>query len=201
MSRGSAARGETLMAALLACSVITLAAQTWPYPWPEDRIARYTARRASSPIVIDGRLAEADWRTAERSPRFADVIGGNPGVDDALALLYLRASPGLRLLAMTTVFGNADIDTTTRNALYLRDRFAPGVPVHRGAAAPLSRPRGASPVHVHGENGLGDIDLTGWAPSAEDPGAAAGLPELPHDAVSVLGARHEGYQDLELPHA
>jgi purine nucleosidase len=100
------------------------------------------------------------------------ILDTDPGVDDALALLYLRASPALRLLAMTTVFGNADIETTTRNALYLRGRFAPGVPVYRGAGAPLDRPRGASPVHVHGENGLGDIDLDGFAPPPADPGAA-----------------------------
>ena len=99
------------------------------------------------------------------------ILDTDPGVDDALALLYLRASPALRLLAMTTVFGNADIDTTTRNALYLRDRFCPGVPVYRGAADPLSRPRGPSPTHVHGLNGLGDIALPPVASTA-DPGAA-----------------------------
>ena len=62
-----------------------LLAQTWPFPWPEDRIARYTARRASSPIVVDGRLDEADWQAAERSPRFADLIGGRPGIHDTRA--------------------------------------------------------------------------------------------------------------------
>ena len=74
-----------LVAALLGCGAVPLAAQTWPFPWPEDRIARYTARRASSPIVVDGRLDEAAWRAAERSPRFADLIGGNPGVHDTRA--------------------------------------------------------------------------------------------------------------------
>ena len=47
------------LAALVACSAMPLQAQTWPFPWPEDRIARYTARRASSPIVVDGRHDEA----------------------------------------------------------------------------------------------------------------------------------------------
>jgi hypothetical protein len=61
--------------AWLACGVMPLLAQTWPFPWPEDRIARYTARRASSTIRVDGRLDEADWRAAERSPRFVDLIG------------------------------------------------------------------------------------------------------------------------------
>jgi purine nucleosidase len=112
------------------------------------------------------------------------ILDTDPGVDDALALLYLRASPALQLLAMTTVFGNADIDTTTRNALYLRDRFYPGVPVYRGAAAPLARPRGASPTHVHGHNGLGDIALPQTVTTA-DPGMA-------HEQIIALIRAHPG---------
>jgi inosine-uridine nucleoside N-ribohydrolase len=101
------------------------------------------------------------------------ILDTDPGVDDALALVYLRAQPDLRLEAITTVFGNADVETTTRNALYLRDRFAPDTPVHSGAAAPLRRPRGASPVHIHGGNGLGDIDLGDFIAPAPDAGSAA----------------------------
>jgi len=78
-------RRVMLAAALLCGSAIPLAAQTWPFPWPEDRIARYTARRATTPIVIDGRLDEAAWRAAERSPRFADLVGGHPGIHDTRA--------------------------------------------------------------------------------------------------------------------
>ena len=99
------------------------------------------------------------------------ILDTDPGVDDALALLYLTASPTLRLLAITTVFGNADIETTTRNALYLRDRFCPAAPVYRGAGAPLVRPRGATPVHIHGENGLGGMLLPEVKTKA-DPGDA-----------------------------
>ena len=55
-------RRWAMAAALLGCGVPLLAAQTWPFPWPEDRIAGYTARRAASPIVIDGRLDEAAWQ-------------------------------------------------------------------------------------------------------------------------------------------
>jgi inosine-uridine nucleoside N-ribohydrolase len=113
------------------------------------------------------------------------ILDTDPGVDDALALLYLRAHPGARLLAITTVFGNADIDTTTRNAFYLRDRLTPGVPVHRGAAAPLNRPRGASPVHVHGHNGLGDIDLGDFVPPPTEASAAA-------DRIVELVRTHPG---------
>ena len=48
-----------LATAALACASITLVAQSWPFPWPEGRIAQYTARRATAPIVVDGRLDEA----------------------------------------------------------------------------------------------------------------------------------------------
>src|SRR5690242_4467305 len=78
-------RRYTLAVALIACGAMPLTSQTWPFPWPEDRIARYTARRISSAIVVDGRLDEADWRAAERSPRFADLIGGRPGIHDTRA--------------------------------------------------------------------------------------------------------------------
>lgn len=88
------------------------------------------------------------------------ILDTDPGVDDALALLYLRARPDLKLLAITTVFGNADVETTTRNALWLRARLGLSAPVYQGADKPLERPRGPSPTHVHGQNGLGDIDLS-----------------------------------------
>lgn len=100
------------------------------------------------------------------------ILDTDPGVDDALALLYLRGRSELKLLAITTVFGNADVETTTRNALYLRQRVGLDVPVYRGAAAPLHGPRGPSPVHVHGENGLGDLDLADFVAPPADPGAA-----------------------------
>ena len=83
-SRASWSWRYTLAAALLGCTM-PLLAQTWPFPWPEDRIARYTARRTSSPIVVDGRLDEAAWLAAERSPPFADLIGGHPGIHDTRA--------------------------------------------------------------------------------------------------------------------
>ncbi len=100
------------------------------------------------------------------------ILDTDPGVDDALAMLYLRARPDLSLLAITTVFGNADVETTTRNALWLSERLGLSAPIYRGAAQPLIRPRGPSPVHVHGENGLGDIDLSGPPLPPPAPGAA-----------------------------
>lgn len=57
----------------------------WPFPWPQESIARYTAYRVSAPPVIDGRLDEPCWQLAPRSPRFADLVSGAPAVHDTRA--------------------------------------------------------------------------------------------------------------------
>jgi inosine-uridine nucleoside N-ribohydrolase len=69
------------------------------------------------------------------------------------------------LLGLTSVFGNATIETTTHNARFLAGRFAPGVPVARGAAAPLERAAPQPLAWIHGDNGLGNIVL-GDSPAA-----------------------------------
>jgi inosine-uridine nucleoside N-ribohydrolase len=88
------------------------------------------------------------------------ILDTDPGIDDAMALLFLKAQPQIELLAITTVFGNAQVDITTTNALYLTDRFDIDVPVYRGAANPLHIGRHPSPVAVHGDDGLGAIGST-----------------------------------------
>lgn len=82
------------------------------------------------------------------------------GIDDAMALLFLHYSPDVDLRAIVSGFGNADIDTTTRNALYIKETFGIKAPVFRGAGTPLGPKLGEGyPDFVHGRNGLGDIDI------------------------------------------
>jgi inosine-uridine nucleoside N-ribohydrolase len=87
------------------------------------------------------------------------IFDTDPGIDDAMALLYLSRLPEIELLGITTVVGNADIATTTRNALFLRQRFGIAAPVIRGAGETLDGKIKPEPVIVHGHNGLGDIAL------------------------------------------
>ncbi|MDE1184096.1 nucleoside hydrolase [Paraburkholderia sp.] len=87
------------------------------------------------------------------------IYDTDPGVDDAMALVFQALHPDIELLGVTSVFGNATIDTTTRNALFLASRFAPGVPVSRGAAAPLRRAAPEPLAWIHGDNALGNIEL------------------------------------------
>lgn len=61
----------------------------WPFPWPADQIIHYTAYRTPAPLTIDGRLDEAVWQTAPRSPRFRDLISGGATVHNTqVALLW-----------------------------------------------------------------------------------------------------------------
>ncbi|HEX7911171.1 MAG TPA: nucleoside hydrolase [Paraburkholderia sp.] len=87
------------------------------------------------------------------------IYDTDPGVDDAMALVFQALHPDIELLGITSVFGNATIETTTRNARYLAGRFAAGVPVAQGAAAPLKRAAPEPLAWIHGDNGLGNIAL------------------------------------------
>jgi len=56
-----------------------------PFPWPEERIARYTAYRTDVEMNVDGRLDELCWQLAPRSPRFADLVSGRRAIHDTRA--------------------------------------------------------------------------------------------------------------------
>lgn len=88
------------------------------------------------------------------------IFDTDPGIDDAMALMYLNACPGLELLAITTIMGNAPLEQCTDNALLLCDMFDIDVPVHKGSSRVIdgSIPD-FYPDFVHGNNGLGDIPL------------------------------------------
>jgi purine nucleosidase len=87
------------------------------------------------------------------------IIDCDPGIDDALALVFAHGHPGLQLCGITTVAGNVGLAATTVNALRVRDFVSmPEVPVTAGCPGPLSRP----PRHardVHGSSGLGAASL------------------------------------------
>jgi inosine-uridine nucleoside N-ribohydrolase len=98
------------------------------------------------------------------------IFDTDPGIDDAMALLFIHLHDSLDLLGVTTVLGNADIETTTRNALYLKQRFGIAAPVAKGAATPLKGPTTRpAPKHIHGDNGLGNVPLPEAITVSADP--------------------------------
>ena len=86
-----------------------------------------------------------------------------------MALLFLHYAPQVELVGITTVMGNASIEVTTRNALYLKYRFGIEAPVVRGADVPLLGPFHPAPAHIHGVDGLGDIGVPEQSEAGLDP--------------------------------
>ena len=100
------------------------------------------------------------------------IIDTDPGIDDAQAIAFAVAHPNIELVALTTVFGNADVQSTTRNALSILDAVnLHSVPVARGAGRPLIIERLAAPDFVHGGDGLGNLALPD--PTGAEVGIAA----------------------------
>jgi purine nucleosidase len=87
------------------------------------------------------------------------ILDCDPGIDDALAIVFGCGHPGLDLAGLTTVSGNVDLAAVTRNALSVLELAGcPDVPVSAGSARPLLR----GPLDtrgVHGESGLGMAQL------------------------------------------
>lgn len=88
------------------------------------------------------------------------IFDTDPGVDDSMAILFAHLCPEIDLIGLTSVFGNASIAQTTRNAVYLRDRFGLDCAVHQGAGQPLSMPLDEPPAFVHGDDGLGNTGFS-----------------------------------------
>ncbi|KAA8965306.1 nucleoside hydrolase [Mycobacterium sp.] len=106
-----------------------------------------------------------------RAPVFVDV---DTGVDDALALMYLLASPDAELVGIAATAGNVAVEQVCRNTLGLLELCrAPAIPVSRGADNPLCGPLRA-PSHAHGADGLGYAQLppSGRELSGEDAATA-----------------------------
>lgn len=89
------------------------------------------------------------------------IFDTDPGVDDAMALLFLHHHQEIDLLGVTTVFGNATIETTTRNALFLKREWKIDAPVARGAGETFipHRVSHEPPKYIHGDDGLGNIGV------------------------------------------
>jgi purine nucleosidase len=121
------------------------------------------------------------------APVFADV---DTGVDDAIALIYLLASPDAELVGIASTGGNVGVDQVCENNLGLLELCRiDGVPVSKGADQPLNSSLAVADSPVHGPRGLGYADLpptdrrlcdddgaTAWVTAAhQHPGELIGL--------------------------
>jgi inosine-uridine nucleoside N-ribohydrolase len=107
---------------------------------------------------------------APTTPHVPVILDCDPGHDDAVAIVV--AARHATLLGITTVAGNAPLESTTQNAIVIRDLLGIDVAVHAGANRPLvAPPRHAG--YVHGESGLDGADLP--------------LPSGPPDSRDAIG--------------
>jgi pyrimidine-specific ribonucleoside hydrolase len=107
------------------------------------------------------------------------VIDTDPGIDDALAILLALASPEVDLRLVTTVHGNVELEQTTGNALrvlHLAGRS--DVPVAAGAVTSLVHAQPERAGHVHGEAGLGGVELPPSPASVDARHAVVALADL-----------------------
>ena len=111
------------------------------------------------------------------------VVDTDPGIDDALALLFGWGSPELAIEALTTVAGNVPVAQCTLNARRLVALRRPAAITGTGADAPLRRPLRTA-TEYHGPDGLGDVG--GWP---EVPARADGPSAI---EVLIERARHHG---------
>ena len=96
------------------------------------------------------------------------IIDTDPGIDDAFALCYAFAHPQLDVIALTTIFGNVDVELATTNALKLCELNNVNTPVAMGAATPLTIAANPHSTFVHGENGFGNVSLPAVSTSRID---------------------------------
>ncbi|HHF0522389.1 TPA: nucleoside hydrolase [Vibrio alginolyticus] len=87
------------------------------------------------------------------------LIDTDTASDDAVALLMALREPSVKVEAITTVAGNCAIPQCKRNALICVEKAATYVPpVYAGMTKPLFREHFTS-HHIHGEDGMGDMNL------------------------------------------
>lgn len=82
------------------------------------------------------------------------------GVDDAAALLYALFKPRYEIVGIGTVCGNVEAALAAENTLKILDLAdAPDIPVAVGAEAPLAGSWPGRVRKIHGDNGLGNVEL------------------------------------------
>ncbi len=86
------------------------------------------------------------------------------GTDDAVAIMLATFLDELEMLGISTAAGNTIQENSFRNTHRINRLLGTDYPVYRGAEKPLIVPL-VTGAHIHGENGLGEVEL----PMPENP--------------------------------
>lgn len=103
------------------------------------------------------------------------ILDLDTGVDDTLAISYALGSPEMELIGITGTYGNVLMEQGVRNALAITDLLGhPEVKVYKGL--PHASKKDSFEVlpisaFIHGDNGIGDVEIPDSARKAEDESA------------------------------
>ena len=101
------------------------------------------------------------------------IFDTDPGVDDAMALFYALAHPGIEVVGITTTFGNVLVEQAVTNALYLCALAGRSIPITQGVNRPTTKLAEAPPEHIHGVDGLGNLPHRVATSGQADPRSSA----------------------------
>lgn len=87
------------------------------------------------------------------------IIDTDTGVDDGMGVIYGLLSPELDVTAVTTSFGNVDVDKVTRNSAIILETLGSTAPLAKGAARALAGDEPVFNPEIHGEDGFGNANL------------------------------------------
>ena len=91
------------------------------------------------------------------------ILDVDTGVDDAFALLFAARHPEIKILGITCVDGNVNLQKVCDNTFHVLDMAGAGeIPVAAGAQRPLMG-ESLYAEHVHGSDGLGNMSKKGSA--------------------------------------
>ncbi len=119
-------------------------------------------------------------------PFFLDC---DTGIDDAMTLAWLAASPSVELVGVGSVSGNCAAAVGARNTLDLLALLGlPDVPVHLGAHDALDHAFDGGAPHVHGADGVGGVSGTLLPRAAAEPSGTSAAQALVEAARAHDGA-------------
>lgn len=91
------------------------------------------------------------------------ILDLDTGVDDALAIAYALGSPEFDLIAITGTYGNVLMEQGVRNSLAITDLLGhPEVKVYKGLSHASTKDSFEVldiSAFIHGQNGIGDVDI------------------------------------------
>jgi purine nucleosidase len=109
------------------------------------------------------------------------------GIDDSLALAYLLNAPDANLVGVGTVVGNTSAEQGARNSIDLLSLAGrDSIPVAVGATRWLTRDFDGGVPHIHGDNGIGNVNLLRSTTQPVDESAADLLIRLSHEHAGEL---------------